>query len=74
MPVELARLEAAALAAVARQPRRVSMDQIAHQLEVVGDVQAYVDAGCQEFVLWFRDYPSTESLERFITEVAPKIT
>jgi len=42
--------------------------------KVTADVQAYVDAGCQEFVLWFRDYPSTESLERFITEVAPKIT
>ena len=41
--------------------------------KVTADVQAYVDAGCQEFVLWFRDYPSTESLERFITEVAPKI-
>jgi alkanesulfonate monooxygenase SsuD/methylene tetrahydromethanopterin reductase-like flavin-dependent oxidoreductase (luciferase family) len=42
--------------------------------KVAADVQAYVDAGCQEFVLWFRDYPSTESLERFITEVAPKIS
>ena len=41
--------------------------------KVAADVQAYVDAGCQEFVLWFRDYPSTESLERFITEVAPKV-
>ena len=41
--------------------------------KVAADVQAYVDAGCQEFVLWFRDYPSTESLERFITEVAPRI-
>jgi alkanesulfonate monooxygenase SsuD/methylene tetrahydromethanopterin reductase-like flavin-dependent oxidoreductase (luciferase family) len=41
--------------------------------KVTADVQAYVDAGCQEFVLWFRDYPSTESLERFITEVAPKV-
>jgi alkanesulfonate monooxygenase SsuD/methylene tetrahydromethanopterin reductase-like flavin-dependent oxidoreductase (luciferase family) len=41
--------------------------------KVIADVQAYVDAGCSEFVLWFRDYPSTESLERFITEVVPKI-
>ena len=38
--------------------------------KVAADVQAFVDAGCQEFVLWFRDYPATESLERFITEVA----
>jgi F420-dependent oxidoreductase-like protein len=42
--------------------------------KVTADVQAYADAGCQEFVLWFRDYPSTESLERFITEVAPRIS
>ena len=41
--------------------------------KVAADVQAFVDAGCGEFVLWFRDYPSTESLERFITEVAPKV-
>ncbi|MEY2431801.1 MAG: hypothetical protein QOC92_1526, partial [Acidimicrobiaceae bacterium] len=41
--------------------------------KVAADVQGYVDAGCQEFVLWFRDYPSTESLERFMTEVVPKI-
>jgi F420-dependent oxidoreductase-like protein len=42
--------------------------------KVAADVQGYVDAGCQEFVLWFRDYPSTESLERFITEVVPKVS
>ena len=41
--------------------------------QVVEKVQAFVDAGCREFVLWFRDYPSSESLERFATEVAPKI-
>lgn len=42
--------------------------------QVVEKVQGFVDAGCREFVLWFRDYPSTESLERFMAEVAPKIT
>ena len=42
-------------------------DQVAEQ------VQAYVDAGCREFVLWFRDYPSSESLERFVAEVVPQI-
>jgi alkanesulfonate monooxygenase SsuD/methylene tetrahydromethanopterin reductase-like flavin-dependent oxidoreductase (luciferase family) len=42
--------------------------------KVTADVQSYVDAGCREFVLWFRDYPSTESLERFMTEVVPKIS
>jgi F420-dependent oxidoreductase-like protein len=42
--------------------------------QVVEKVQGFVDAGCREFVLWFRDYPSTESLGRFMAEVAPKIT
>jgi F420-dependent oxidoreductase-like protein len=41
--------------------------------KVAADVQAFVDAGCREFVLWFRDYPSTESLERFMAEVVPQI-
>jgi F420-dependent oxidoreductase-like protein len=39
--------------------------------QVAEKVRAYVDAGCREFVLWFRDYPSTESLERFAREVVP---
>jgi len=42
--------------------------------KVAADVQGFVDAGCREFVLWFRDYPSTESLERFIGEVVPRIS
>ena len=42
--------------------------------QVTEKVQAYVDAGCREFVLWFRDYPSTESLERFAAEVIPGIS
>ena len=42
--------------------------------QVAEKVQGYVDAGCREFVLWFRDYPSTESLERFISEVVPKVS
>jgi F420-dependent oxidoreductase-like protein len=41
--------------------------------QVAEQVQGYVDAGGQEFVLWFRDYPATESLERFITEVVPLV-
>ena len=40
--------------------------------QVAEKVQAFVDAGCREFVLWFRDYPSTESLERFAKEVVPR--
>jgi len=40
---------------------------------VAEKVQAFVDAGAREFVLWFRDYPSTESLERFRREVVPLV-
>jgi len=41
---------------------------------VTEKVQAFVDAGCREFVLWCRDLPSTESVERFAREVIPKIS
>jgi alkanesulfonate monooxygenase SsuD/methylene tetrahydromethanopterin reductase-like flavin-dependent oxidoreductase (luciferase family) len=42
--------------------------------QVTEKVQQFVDAGCREFVLWIRDYPSDETLRRFITEVAPRVT
>ena len=49
-------------------------DHLVGTVEQVTDkVQAFVDAGCREFVLWLRDYPSTESLERFASEVVPRI-
>lgn len=41
--------------------------------QVVEKTQAFIDAGCREFVLWFRDYPSSESLERFATDVVPQL-
>jgi F420-dependent oxidoreductase-like protein len=41
--------------------------------QVVEKVQAYVDVGASEFVLWIRDYPATETLERFMAEVIPKV-
>jgi F420-dependent oxidoreductase-like protein len=41
--------------------------------QVTEKVQAFVDAGCREFVLWFRDYPASESLEQFATEVRPNV-
>ncbi len=41
--------------------------------QVTEKVQAYVDAGCREFVPWFRDYPSSESLERFTADVVPGV-
>jgi F420-dependent oxidoreductase-like protein len=40
---------------------------------VAEQVHGYVAAGAKEFVLWFRDYPATESLERFITDVVPRV-
>jgi len=42
--------------------------------QIVEKTQAFVDAGCREFVLWFRDYPSSESLEAFARDVIPKVT
>jgi F420-dependent oxidoreductase-like protein len=44
-----------------------TVDQVAEK------VQGYVDAGCREFVLWFRDFPESESLERFAAEVVPRV-
>jgi len=41
---------------------------------VSAKVQAFVDAGCREFVLWFRDFPESESLERFAREVIPNVS
>jgi alkanesulfonate monooxygenase SsuD/methylene tetrahydromethanopterin reductase-like flavin-dependent oxidoreductase (luciferase family) len=41
--------------------------------QVAEKTQQFVDAGCREFVLWMRDYPSDESVRRFITEVVPKL-
>lgn len=42
--------------------------------QVAEKVQGFVDAGCEEFVLWFRDYPGVESLERFLADVVPRVT
>jgi len=41
--------------------------------QVLEKAQAFVDAGCREFVLWFRDVPHAESLERWAREVAPAL-
>jgi len=50
-------------------------DNFVGTVEMVTEkVQAFVDAGCREFVLWFRDYPSSESLERFAAEVIPNVS
>lgn len=42
--------------------------------QVTEKTQAFVDAGCREFVLWFRDYPATDSLEQFMVAVAPNLS
>ncbi len=41
--------------------------------QVTEKVQAFVDAGCREFVLWFRDYPASDSLEQLATAVRPNV-
>jgi F420-dependent oxidoreductase-like protein len=41
--------------------------------QVTEKVQAFVDAGCREFVLWNRDFPSSETLEAFAQEVIPNV-
>jgi F420-dependent oxidoreductase-like protein len=56
-------------------PEEYIRDNLVGTPEMVAEkVQGYVDAGCAEFVLWFRDYPSSESLERFMDEVVPKVS
>ncbi len=42
--------------------------------QVTEKAQAFVDAGCREFILWFRDSPSDESAAAWIDEVAPKLS
>jgi alkanesulfonate monooxygenase SsuD/methylene tetrahydromethanopterin reductase-like flavin-dependent oxidoreductase (luciferase family) len=50
---------------------RRSLYGTVHQLvEKAGE---YTAGGVEEFVLWFRDYPSTESLRRFAEEIAPRV-
>jgi F420-dependent oxidoreductase-like protein len=41
--------------------------------QVAEKTQEFVDAGCREFVLWFRDAPSSASLERFASDVIPHV-
>ena len=42
--------------------------------QVAEKAQAFVDAGARDFVLWLRDYPSDETLRRFMAEVVPKLS
>ena len=40
--------------------------------QVAEKIQTYVDLGCRGFIPWCADYPDTETLERFATEVVPR--
>jgi alkanesulfonate monooxygenase SsuD/methylene tetrahydromethanopterin reductase-like flavin-dependent oxidoreductase (luciferase family) len=42
--------------------------------QVIDKAQGFVDAGCRQFILWLRDSPSDETLRRWMTEVAPKLS
>ncbi len=55
-------------------PQEYARDNLVGTVEQVAEkAQAFADAGCREFVLWFRDFPSSESLEAFAREVVPMI-
>jgi len=41
--------------------------------QVAEKLLAYVEAGAGAFVLWLRDYPSDETLRRFMAEVVPLV-
>ncbi len=41
--------------------------------QVMAKAQAFVDAGCREFILWLRDLPDDVTLTRWATEVAPEL-
>jgi alkanesulfonate monooxygenase SsuD/methylene tetrahydromethanopterin reductase-like flavin-dependent oxidoreductase (luciferase family) len=42
--------------------------------QVAEKTQAFVDAGARDFVLWMRDFPSDESMRRFMGEVVPLLS
>jgi alkanesulfonate monooxygenase SsuD/methylene tetrahydromethanopterin reductase-like flavin-dependent oxidoreductase (luciferase family) len=42
--------------------------------QVAEKVQGFIDAGASDFVLWFRDYPSTDSLEGMLSDVVPLLS
>jgi alkanesulfonate monooxygenase SsuD/methylene tetrahydromethanopterin reductase-like flavin-dependent oxidoreductase (luciferase family) len=41
--------------------------------QVAEKVQTYIGLGCRGFIPWCADYPDTETLERFATEVIPHV-
>ncbi|MFH8787108.1 LLM class flavin-dependent oxidoreductase [Streptomyces roseoverticillatus] len=41
--------------------------------QIVDRARSLLAAGVEEFVLWFRDYPHTTSLDRLLTDIAPRV-
>ena len=55
-------------------PEEYVRDNFVGTAAQVGEkAQAFVDAGCREFVLWFRDAPGSESMERIARDVIPQV-
>jgi F420-dependent oxidoreductase-like protein len=42
--------------------------------QVAEKVQGFVDAGASQFVLWFTDYPATDSMEGMLSDVVPLLS
>ena len=42
--------------------------------QVVEKTQAFVEAGCRQFILWLRDAPDDTTMRRFAGEVVPHLT
>jgi F420-dependent oxidoreductase-like protein len=56
-------------------PEEYVADNLVGTVEQVTEkAQAFVDAGCREFILWFRDAPSDESMTAWIEQVAPQLS
>lgn len=56
-------------------PQTYVQDHFVGTVDQVRDkAQAFVDAGCRGFVLWFRDAPSDHSATAWMEEVAPQLT
>ncbi|MEU8551299.1 LLM class flavin-dependent oxidoreductase [Streptomyces roseoverticillatus] len=41
--------------------------------QITDRARSLLAAGVEEFVLWFRDYPHTTSLERLLTDIVPRV-
>jgi len=55
-------------------PDRYVADNLVGTVEQVTEkARAYVEAGCGEFILWFRDAPSDASMTAWIEAVAPQL-